>query len=219
MSSPFVSARLHYLSASARLLSRAAPTTSAVLEAEYDGLVRAQGLKPSAARDREVCNACGNILVPGRSCQVRLRPKQQSANEKSAREEIRKNARKVKQSTAKTAAVRKMLVYSCKRCQHETRFNLQTPPKTKATITKSGARAHETLPTTPAENSRLNAMTSRAVQPQPAEVKASANAASKQRAKARKQGSLQAMLAKSKAETTAAPSGSNFELMDFMKHS
>ncbi|KAF2761709.1 hypothetical protein EJ05DRAFT_496610 [Pseudovirgaria hyperparasitica] len=72
-----VPARLAYLRESARLLAIASPTTSSYLGAQYgkllldsDGDINETQVQRDA-RQREFCNRCGNIMVPGLSYKVR----------------------------------------------------------------------------------------------------------------------------------------------------
>ncbi|KAF2804918.1 uncharacterized protein BDZ99DRAFT_145769 [Mytilinidion resinicola] len=194
--------RLQYLKDAAHLLHAQSPTAAAVLGAQYDKLLVDRNLDLEASQKewdshrRDICGACGNLLIPGRSCQV----SQESHSSKSS---------KAPKSKRRTGDVEKAMVYTCSRCDAKTVQPLQRPPKLlgrQAGISKSQNQTNS--------NPRATAISSDDTSTAPK----SANASSKKRAKARKQGGLQALLDKSKSDTSKSRQGEfGLDLMDFMK--
>jgi RNase P subunit RPR2 len=181
-------ARLKFLKEAAQLLYVTSPSSSATLGAARNKLIEERDLDIEASRKewnalrREVCGACGNLMLPGWSCEVtrelRPMPKKKDSTKKSRRE--------------------KDVVYSCLRCHRRTVQPLPTAPVRRLRKETRSIKAQKTEPTAAAPSTAHENK----------EVK-SANASSKQRAKARK-GGLQAMLAKSKTHSKG------LDLMDFM---
>jgi len=136
-----------------------------------------------------------------------------------------KRASKVKPRMAKdtsNAKPSKVMVYTCKRCIRKTRIPIGQLPKHKLTavlrvekkpeanvavLASSFQKAHDDV-------GKLAVVNDSAVVPNQTQV----STKSKQRAKMKKQSGLQALLAKNKANTSAAASPA-FDLMDFMKTS
>jgi tartrate dehydratase beta subunit/fumarate hydratase class I family protein len=198
-------ARLRFLNDSAHLIAIGSPTTSAVLGSHYDKLLAENDLdlqaskKDQDSRRREVCGACGSLMIPGWSCHViqeNIKPKEAQRAKKFSRKS--------------TGKLEKVKVYTCLRCHRKTvqpvlaresKVLLKKPIVSKSQTIQHAASA------APASITEYASATSK-----------SANASSKKRAKARKQGGLQAMLAKSKTELLG-PSSEDFglDLMDLMK--
>jgi RNase P subunit RPR2 len=190
--------RLDFLKEAAHLLAIQSPTTSAAMGAAHDKLLMAQEVDLEAptkewnALRREVCGACGNLLVPGWSCKV--------IHQTRSRNVIKKEKGGMSKSNS-SVKPEKDVVYSCLRCNRKTihallpRSSKHTRPKTH----KIGLGSH------------LDASVQREKDTEV--VTKSANANSKQRKKTRK-GGLQALLDKNKTQ----PSGSlGLDLMDFMQ--
>jgi len=186
--------RLNFLKQSAHLLALHSPTTAAVLGAEHDRLLQHEELDLHApkkdwdAHRRQVCGACGNLMIPGWSCNI--------------------SHRHVQAGTGRTnpSRAQKEIVYGCLRCYRETTQPLQTrTPK------------HVSRFTEPTKPSSAAAHTAKETRADDAKVTKSSNAGSKQRAKARKQSGLQAMLAKSKAQDSSGSKGFGLDLMDLMQ--
>ena len=191
-------ARLRFLNDSAHLIAVGSPTTSAVLSSHYNKLLAENDLdlqaskKDQDSRRREVCGACGSLMIPGWSCHViqgNIEPQE---------------AQRAKRISRKpTSKLEKAKVYSCLRCHRKTVQPIVARESKvilkKSIVSKSQAIQH-------------------AASAAPASITESANASSKKRAKARKQGGLQAMLAKSKTESLGPSSGGfGLDLMDLMK--
>ncbi|KAF2189761.1 hypothetical protein K469DRAFT_683155 [Zopfia rhizophila CBS 207.26] len=191
--------RLRFLKESAHLLVISSPTTSAILGAERDKLLQTQEADLQASKKewdthrRELCGACGNLMLPGWSCEV---TKESHTSKPKKREKTEKNE----------AGPEKSMVYSCRRCHRKTVQPLQSrPPKH---MRKASALPKSTDP--------VSAIKDSSFQDDKTKVTKAANASSKQRAKARK-GGLQAMLAKSKTQSSGGqPEGLGLDLMDFM---
>ena len=198
-------ARLRFLNDSAHLIAIGSPTTSAVLGSHYDKLLAENDLdlqaskKDQDSRRREVCSACGSLMIPGWSCHViqeNIKPKEAQRAKKFSRKS--------------TGKLEKVKVYSCLRCHRKTvQHVLARESKVllkKPIVSKSQTILH-VASAAPASITEYASATPK-----------SANASSKKRAKARKQGGLQAMLAKSKTEPLGPSSGDfGLDLMDLMK--
>ncbi|KAH7027075.1 hypothetical protein B0J12DRAFT_584542 [Macrophomina phaseolina] len=188
-----ISARLKYLDEAAHLLALASPETSSFLESQYSYLLAENDLAGPPSRKKDVCNACGTILVPGISCTV----KQEAV---APAKPTRKGG---KVETPKVSKSSKMKIYSCSRCSSKTRLpiasnkaRMNTPKSMKvSSVPASNAAPPADAPATPAP--------------------AASNASSKKRAKARK-GGLQALLANSKKDTSSSK-GFGLDLMDLMR--
>ncbi|KAF2747252.1 hypothetical protein M011DRAFT_458539 [Sporormia fimetaria CBS 119925] len=187
-------ARLKYLRDAAQLLSVASPTTAANLNATRirlarERLVETEGpTKEWDALCREACGACGNMLIPGWSCKVSMRS-------------LGKKDLKQRKDTSAVVHEERAMVYSCLRCGRDTTQGL--PPKPTRRLRRPGRHAKGSTPASEIKNQNMEDST---------KVVKSVNSSSKQRAKARK-GGLQAMLAKSKNQSSAS---SGLDLMDFM---
>ncbi|KAI9770585.1 MAG: hypothetical protein M1840_003176 [Geoglossum simile] len=205
-----VVARLRYLDGAAHLLSVESPAVSAQLLSQYNTTASENELNPSDARKRSVCGACGNIMVPGWTCNVRS---QRSGRKKGSKRSLEKRRSSRSQKTGPSSVPgangiemnELEMVYECRVCGRATR---QTLPKNPPPRRPARNTSPITGPLAPAKHLGADAIEP----PKPA----AANASSKKRAKARKQGGLQALLAKRKevAEQTA---DFGLDLMDLMK--
>jgi RNase P subunit RPR2 len=182
--------RLNFLREAAQLLALTSPTSSATLGAARNKLLEERDADIGAttkewnALRREFCGACGNLMLAGRTCEVTRRPRSRTPMRNT-----KENAKKPRQE--------KDLVYLCLRCHRETVQPLPlAPPRRSGTEARKGTKMITVDAPDKAHKTR--------------EVKSS-NASSKQRAKARK-GGLQAMLSKSKTQTSR-----DLDLMDFMR--
>jgi len=200
------------IEASERLLATA-PTISSRLGAEH---IRVN----DGARhqyDTPTCLACGIILIPGWSCRkvskgmsnhdTTLSPRFYECDKCGTRTIIRPS----RKTSIKNQRMRPSLSTIHPKSQQSTPDSISTPSQTQElTAIRSRAPAeeiaHEPTPSSVVEP----AISSPAAQPP--------NTASKKRARARKQGGLQALLAQRKTEGTAqAGSVGGLDLMDFMK--
>jgi RNase P subunit RPR2 len=186
--------RLRFLKEAAHLLAFRAPATSATLGAAREKLLESQDLDLTAtskewdALRREVCGACGNLMLPGWSCDVRCVSR------------ARKTVKGPKEDVSKKERKEKDLVYSCLRCDRKT---VQPLPSKPAKHTRKPARI--------SNSDKASTATVDPSQGDKNKVIKSTNASSKQRAKARK-GGLAALLSQSKTQTAKK----GLDLMDFM---
>ncbi|KAK7549489.1 hypothetical protein IWX49DRAFT_36969 [Phyllosticta citricarpa] len=204
-------ARLRFLDESARLLSFGAPETSSFLEAQHDRLLVEHGMTVPETRRREVCSACGTILIPGYSCKVlheRKRPAAAQRKGLEGRIAKQKDARKVSNCDDG-----KEKVYLCSNCHSETRVPL---PAARARINKAKKGIQAPLPEAQASSSETSTTAGPSAAVAEKGLSSTANVSSKKRAKARK-GGLQAMLANSKKESKPASQGFGLDLMDLMR--
>lgn len=208
-----LSARLKYLHEAAHVMALASPETSSFLESQYSHLLAENDLLPPESRKREVCGACGTILIPGISCTV--------TQEQIPPSKPKKKGSKVrKPGPSEANRCCKMKIYSCLRCSSKARLQI---PSSKARMgirkpTKASAAETPTptpTPTTAALSSAESGATTAPVTAPANLAPAAANASSKKRAKARK-GGLQALLASSKKETKPS-TGFGLGLMDLMR--
>lgn len=189
-----IDARLKYLREAAHLLCFTAPTATATFGLARGKLLEDQDLDLAAppkewdAFRREVCGACGNLMLPGRSCEVRNEPRPTTGAAGSKRP---------KQATRRERDV----VYACLRCHRKTL--LAIPLRAPKHMRKSAPKVKaEPAAVAPKDSSLADKN----------KVIKTSNASSKQRAKARK-GGLSAMLAQSKSQSSASK---GLDLMDFM---
>lgn len=187
----FTESRAHYLREATHLLAILSPSASAFLGSARNKLLQDAEIQLSAkaleALRREICGACGNLMIPGWSCES----KNKARNRKSR---IRKEQTKAGRSSSTNPCV----VYQCLRCQRKTEQTLQSQPRRHMKTAKS-------LPIRQSSTSTSNAAKDDEIK-KPRAV----NTSSKQRQKARK-GGLQAMLDKNKLQN----SSQGFDLMDF----
>ncbi|ORY13744.1 hypothetical protein BCR34DRAFT_480635 [Clohesyomyces aquaticus] len=193
--------RLKFLKEAAHLISIPSPAVSATLGAEYDKLLLLQDADLQAtkkewdAHRREICGACGNLMVPGWSCEV--------SPEKIVPDKVDKD--KTKSPSKRLSRQGKAMAYSCLRCHRRTVQSL--PPRPPKHLNRNPSQIPEAVPdretmkARPADQSRVAKSTS---------------SNSKQRAKARK-GGLHAILGKSKTQNSAQQGGLGLDLMDFLK--
>ncbi|CAO2650766.1 Nn.00g020580.m01.CDS01 [Neocucurbitaria sp. VM-36] len=183
--------RANFLQEAAHALAVSSPAASAFLGTARSKLIEDTDLEiPTKEHDafrREFCGACGNLMIPGWSCNVSIHSesKQQGKRSKS----------RIKQSTKPD----KSTVYACLRCHRMTAQTIQ--PRPSKPLRKSTSQIE----------SRPVLDNKKSTREDDAKVVKSINASSKQRQKARK-GGLQAMLAKNKSQ---ASSQGGFDLMDF----
>jgi ribonuclease MRP protein subunit SNM1 len=194
MASPELSARLQYLNDSAHLLAAAAPETSRHLMSRHNSLLFDSNLDPSEAQKRKACGACGTIMILGWNGVL----------------ELKQPGRKNRRRHGGVSKTQRAVVYTCECCRRKTRHPFPAPRQKYNPGTKSSK---------PAPVSATASASSRTPQAKDVPtVSQSSNSSSKKRAKNRKQGSLQAILAKQKASEGASGSGFGLDLMDFMKN-
>lgn len=198
--------RKQFLTKASGCLLASAPTVSARLATEYIKMIDGFDL------DTATCLACGITLVPGWSCKKISLPRKRKANQ-SARPSRRfyrcdkcGTLTPIKDKTSATKASSSTVQPAVQATIEGTR-NVNSNPST------HGQRSGPAAPQTKDDhaNDPSEVMKDAAAENVPAAV--SSTAASKKRARARKQGGLQALLAQRKTE----PQSVGLDLMDFMK--
>lgn len=188
MASPELSARLRYLNDSAHLLATVAPETSRHLMLRHNSLLGDSNLETSEAQEGKACGACGTIIIIGWNGTLQT---QRARNRNTRHGEASKTGR--------------IMLYKCDSCGRTTRHHVAVAPqntRTKSITSKPVPSLAPAFSDTPAKSATIQTSTS----------------SSKKRAKSRKQGSLQAMLAKQKESQALPGSGFGLDLMDFMKN-
>jgi RNase P subunit RPR2 len=185
-----VASRASYLQEAAHLLAVSSPTASAFFGSARNRLVEeTESEIPTKERDalrRETCGACGNLLIPGWSCEVSSKPKTQQKSHKA-------------KSMANTTGFPTTTIYECLRCGRRTEQTLQAKARRQL---KRPKKPVTTLP---------DITTSIRMKVDEPKAPKTANASSKQRQKTRK-GGLQAMLEKNKTQKASQ----DLDLMDFL---
>lgn len=193
MAFPELSARLRHLDKSAHLLTTSAPETSRYLMSQHYSLMSDSDLDLTESQKRKTCGACGTIIILGWEGKLEV----------DSQQPRRGKGRPKREAPAPSKAI----VYTCDTCSRKTRFPLAS--------TSRPARykvASSNLKVLPAgKPSATPQMDSTSVTKTP-----SSSSNSKKRAKSRKNGGLEAILAKQKASQSAS-SGFGLDLMDFMK--
>jgi hypothetical protein len=184
-------ARASYLREAAHLLAISSPSTSAFLGAAQNKLLQdaeiALSSKVLDAHRREICGTCGNLMIPGWSCEI---------ENKARTGRTKVHSKDPKPGDAPTAS--SCIIYHCLRCHRRTVQALQSQPRRHLNKAKSLV--------IPQSNTAASDTTREDDTKKPRAV----NASSKQRQKARK-GGLQAMLEKNKSQS----SSQGLDLMDF----
>jgi RNase P subunit RPR2 len=183
-------ARARFLQEAAYILAVSSPTTAAFLGRARNKLVEDAELEiPSKEADtyrRSICNACGNIMIPGWSCKI--------SNHLPGEGPTKKDSNKSKNPPKLEKSIR----YTCLMCHRETNQALRQKARRK---NKKSTPAPDTEPVSASKKP------AREVDNAPKTL----NASSKQRQKARK-GGLQAMLDKKKSQDSG---NGGLDLMDF----
>lgn len=187
MNTPETSARLRFLTDAAYALLSNAPETSRHLMLRCNTLISENELGTVRTHTRNSCGSCGTLMVLGWEGTLQVeRPR-------------RKRKRNEERNTITGS---RTMVYECSTCGEKTRESLNPPPKrttNSQTINLTSRRLHAT----PLPEQRSTA----AVDSRPDK------SSTRKRAKAKKPGYLQALLASKQAPETK----SGFDLLDFMK--
>lgn len=190
-------ARLKFLSHAARHYAHGSATTSAHLILQRN-THNVESAKRKQSDPFQSCQACGIILLPGMTSEVRTESSQQ----------LSKNSRKSKaQKTARlfcAGIARKYIRTTCLACHRYEKVPLEPLEHTR--------RQPLAQPNTVPDGSILlrNRRSSKLEKP------SNANQSSRQRAKTRKQGGLQTLLQKSR-QGSSTQAGTSLGLMDLMK--
>ncbi|XP_014554653.1 hypothetical protein COCVIDRAFT_28357 [Bipolaris victoriae FI3] len=183
-------ARARFLQEAAQLLAVSSPTAAAFIGRAHHKFVEDAEIEiPSKEADayrRSICNACGNIMIPGWSCKV--------SNHLPGEGPTRNDNK----GSKKLPQLDKSIRYTCLMCHRETVQALRHKARRK------DKKSAPVLDAAPVPTSKTPA---KGVDNAPKTL----NASSKQRQKARK-GGLQAMLDKKKSQNSAS---GGLDLMDF----
>lgn len=183
--------RSNFLLEAAHLLAVPSPAASAALGSANHRLLEDNNLQVASkhwdTHRRKTCSACGNLLIPGWSCQISSGGRPQRTPSKG------------KNTSYNPNPPNPSVVYNCSRCHRKTELHLQSKPRRSIKTSQK------------MEPSKPESTASRVTVKEGPKTPLTANASSKQRQKARK-GGLQAMLEKNKAQN----SSKGLDLMDFM---
>lgn len=184
--------RLNFLRDSAATLGSSSPSTAAHLLTVHNRILH-DGLRPLNQRQQEFsCGACGSIRKPETTKTIEIKKK------------------KSKQHASRSSAT----IYKCLCCHRRT-----VKPHGKEPVrSKIPSRPAATTTTSEPSESTPGPSTEKTVSQQPAPEqpvnKTADNANSKKRAKTRKQGGLQALLA---SRQQSQPASSSLDLFDFLQ--
>ncbi|EOA82193.1 hypothetical protein ACJQWK_05465 [Exserohilum turcicum] len=183
-------ARARFLEEAAHLLAVPSPMAAAFVGRARNKLVEDAELeipaKEANAYRRSICNACGNVMIPGWSCRV------------SSHLPGNGITRKEKKDSKKPPQLDRTIHYTCLMCHRETQQALRQTPRRKS---------KKSAPVPDAQPVPVPGKPTKEVDSAPKTL----NASSKQRQKARK-GGLQAMLDKKKSQDSGS---GGLDLMDF----
>jgi RNase P subunit RPR2 len=196
MERPATNARLRYLNDSAHLLAYSAPSTAAFFQSRYNQLVDREDVAVPDARRREICAACGfNMLWS--SMYPPVHPEVQN-----------KKRQKPNGAAPSKSNETKGTLLSCRMCHSKTEYQLPVAKRTRG-ASKLRRADLSPLAKTPSLHQELDSTSKSSLDTR--------THTPRKRAKGRKQNSLSAMLAKSKAEAASQKSGFGLDLMDLMK--
>ena len=188
--------RLNFLRDSASALGSSSPSTAAHLLTEHNRILH-DGLRPLNQRQQEFsCGACGTIRKPETTKIIEIKKK------------------KSKQHASRSDGA---TIYKCLCCHRRTVKSHEKEPVRYKLPSRTATTTTTTTTTEPPEStpgpSAEKTVSQQAVPEQPANRTAD-NANSKKRAKTRKQGGLQALLA---SKQQSQPASSSLDLFDFLQ--
>ncbi|KKK12403.1 hypothetical protein P175DRAFT_0520452 [Aspergillus ochraceoroseus IBT 24754] len=193
--------RLDFLRDSASSLNSASPSTAAYLMSVHNGIYRDEHKAFNQRQHETFCAACG---APRKA-------------ESTKTILIKNNKRKTAAQAAKGLPTNGVTIYQCLRCRRRTvRLGCKDP----AQGNSAPKSMPHTAPTAPIVIPQLSTPPTVTAAPVSSStdlaktIKSAENASSKKRAKARKQGGLQALLAAKQSQTKASPS---LDLFDFLQ--
>ena len=186
--------RLNFLRDSASSMSTASPSTAAHLMSVYNRILH-EDSKPLNHRQQEAsCGACGTIRTPGTSKTIQIKPQ--------------KSKRALSSSEGAT-------IYHCLRCRRRAVKPCRKEP-TRPKLSKATTPTFDSSTVT--SQSPANGTVAQQSASEPLDAtktnKTTDNANSKKRAKTRKQGGLQALLASKQQSQSAS---SSLDLFDFLQ--
>jgi RNAse P Rpr2/Rpp21/SNM1 subunit domain len=195
--------RLKFLQDSASVLRSQSTATAAHLMALHNHVLHENSKAIKARQHESWCGACGSPRKMSHTKVVRV--KQRTGKEKS-------------RPALKSGASNGVFVFKCLRCSSRTIQDRR--PQTRAQQQKPSASAVSHAISTPSAPTGDLSLLGSADMSSTSEASTRAtleNASSKKRAKARKQGGLQALLASKQRSQESKPSGSSLDLFDFLQ--
>jgi hypothetical protein len=194
------SLRLQFLQNSASLLCSGSVSTAAHLMVQHNGILHEDYKSVKLRQHESWCNGCGS---PRQSRFTKIvKPKYRSSKGKTRPASI---------------ASREAVVYRCLRCSSRTVQRRQSQPRP---LQKAGGTSTASIQAVPSTEVPTSGRSTVNLTSRPAAESStktpSENASSKKRAKARKQGGLQALLA-SKRSGESTQSSSSLDLLDFLQ--
>ncbi|KAF2842211.1 hypothetical protein M501DRAFT_1013566 [Patellaria atrata CBS 101060] len=206
--------RMNFLHTSAQFLAFSSPATAAFLGSQCDQYIETNNITlrddEHEARRRDTCGACGNIIVSGVSSSIHKR----TISGHRLKDNMSSKSPNLQGHLGTKAT--NVLTYQCPRCNRNYRqvYQSMVPKATKTSLPTTRVQMEDAP-------GRVQSITEDRLGSSNSDISTAttANANSKKRAKARKQGGLQAMLAKSKSDASNSGGSSGFGLgfMDFMK--
>ncbi|PKX95307.1 ribonuclease P Rpr2/Rpp21/SNM1 subunit [Aspergillus novofumigatus IBT 16806] len=189
--------RLNFLKDSACMLDSLSLSTASHLLMVHNRILHDE-FKPLTQRQLDfACGACGSIRKPERTKTIEIRKRKAKSSSSSA---------------SKKASALGATVYKCLRCHRRT-----VKPAARPNITSKPDTTAAPVSTTQSTTSTTAKSVSPAAQSGEADrsSKTADNASSKKRAKARKQGGLQALLASK--QQSQSKSSQSLDLFDFLQ--
>lgn len=181
--------QLNFLKDSASSLNISSPSTAAHLLAGHNHILHNDFKSLNQRHQEYCCGACGTIRSPETSKTIQIRKK------------------KLKRTGVSTDGA---TIYKCLRCHRRTVKPVRKEPVRSKVPAKPTTTVEESISTTATSTDKTVSEQSAS---EPAS-KTAENASSKKRAKARKQGGLQALLASKQQSQSAS---SSLDLFDFLQ--
>ncbi|TQB68756.1 Cullin-associated NEDD8-dissociated protein 1 [Monascus purpureus] len=194
--------QLKFLKNSADFLIAESPSTSAHLLAVHRQILHDNSRSLNQRQHETFCGACGSIRKPEWTKIIHI----------TRRNKAKRSDQAVPSVSKESAG--EITVYKCLRCHRKTVKPRQGEPTRQISSSRTTVSSfQQSMPTTSSSTTGKNAAQVAAATVEA--TKTADNASSKKRAKARKQGSLQALLA-SKQRSQAA-SSSSLDIFDFLQ--
>ena len=185
--------RLNFLRDSASALGSSSPSTAAHLLTEHNRILH-DGLRPLNQRQQEFsCGACGTIRKPETTKIIEIKKK------------------KSKQHASRSDGA---TIYKCLCCHRRTVKSHEKEPVRSKLPSRTAATTTTTEPPESTPGPSTEKTVSQQTLPEQPANRTADNANSKKRAKTRKQGGLQALLA---SKQQSQPASSSLDLFDFLQ--
>lgn len=186
--------QLNFLRGSASSLSAASPSTAAHLMSVHNRILHDDFRSLNHRQQEASCGACGTVRNPGTSKTIQIKPNR---------------SKRASSSSEGTT------IYQCLRCRRRAVKSCRKEPA-RPKVSKANTRALG--PSTATSQSPANGLVAQQPAPELLDAtratKTTENANSKKRAKARKQGGLQALLV---SKQQSQPASSSLDLFDFLQ--